>query len=699
MVLYNDDGSMHLLRGQRTRHDDDHANYYYDNNDDEFEVLYVDNNMTKPDTDEMANDGLDGRDDTDADDRNDTIDQSNSYGSRKLVPFRTSRILDRLRKRLRSKKRGTKMIWRKHKKHHPPEETTHSVVADLERKSSYDERNILDVMESRDGPPGDKRQTESDINYGSPYGGGGTRNPNDHVPYYYEDEDEDDNDSFFQDTFSSVSSQLTNTSNTHRRHGSKLHRIVQWRKRMGRSIRKLMRKQEAAFEGHDFGLYVTPDDPNFQISRSYAMRVLAVPSFGTTPSMSREEDAKSTDARYNTSDDFPLDPFEVDWSMQHSNNGSKGDYGEKRYLGTHDSGLTAATTQSSSFLSWPDHEDASPEHPSSRDKYDQEGPLSPGGKSVKSQKSVFVSIEEECAQLVFDDESPSPASERRQYLPIDLESVVSEMHSLDESEDGQNEGPQHGLGASSHHPSCPPSILYSMSSDTEYTEPGGPLGIQCNHPHWETSQESLPKEERVWSEARDEPMLDDGDVTDPPSPIKVSTSQAQWAMLGPSDSTDSEVTMTDVLLAGSGAGGRGYTGCFADLSLPRNPWGKLKREDDDDDDDAQHPYDEVDYATHKPRIVKPTMQSDEALNLKVNRFVRSTMGYAEPNSTSMGASRHTHTARTSQRTTGQAGESHMGRDAGTGEHQTEEVHRKRPRCNCVKCAATSIYQDLLDVTI
>ena len=463
---------------------------------------------------------------------------------------------------------------------------------------------------------------------------------------------EDGGGSFFEETFSTVSSQLTTTSNPN---GQK-RRIRQWKQRMGRSIRRLLGRDSVRITSDDDddddanGLFVlVSDEAVYPFPKNYnnnnnktSFRDLAVPSFNA--SQEDSEAAVSTDALCHAGDEFPLQP----WTTRDT------------------SGLTAATTKS--FLS--DQQDFSP-----------------------SKSSLFVSFDEDCAQLVFeaddqydgdadnednggeededaaDDDDNDDREQQHNYLPDDLHSVVSGMHSLvDTDDDAPRSISGRPLGARFAHPACTDSLLMPCpSTDTEFTEPGGPLGIQCGHPHWYSHQEQQSAVDALWSQVS-VPALD-GEVTDPPSPIKVPTRYAQWGGLAPSDSSDSDITISEALHPQAPTSR--YSPCVNDdeneseAACPPNPWGKLKKPE-------EHPYDEVEYGMRR------RSNAGDTLNNKIDRFVRETLGYSQ-----------------------QQQQQQKHREAAKENYPPESRDvvatqlAARRKCNCIKCAAKSIYQDLM----
>jgi hypothetical protein len=443
-------------------------------------------------------------------------------------------------------------------------------------------------------------------------------------------EEEDD----LIDTLSIASSVLSTESNQK----SQRRLVKHWKSCMSSSVRKLLRKEiwdkmkGKPTRYKDFGFYVYPDESMFNSSRERKRSAfnLLLPTLETPPA---SQDEASNAGNYNGEDDFPL------------------------------KSLDAIAIEEASLQMDTITEDQEPQRLS----------LQPR----KSNHNLFVSFDEDMAQLIFD----VPSSDTENFQAVDVESVVSDIDPLSDEEDEFTVTfPAYKVGAAYSHPGLP-TIAQSASNETEETP--RPLGISCGHPY----AYSHKVDEDVWSNVN-APLMD-GEVTDPPSPIPVNKSCENYWTLGQAYSNESDLTMTDVLLNRHECFPTDFASALPELPLPRNLM-------------ENYPFDEhPDRSSHENRMRRST---EQAVSTGVERYMQRTaipVPYDEfadrervarrrpKQAKSKGIEPFLHrgpllafrTDRDEERHAPSTGRSH--------------IHRATVNCGCVKCTAKSIYQDLL----
>jgi cell pole-organizing protein PopZ len=454
--------------------------------------------------------------------------------------------------------------------------------------SSYDERSIL---EDREGP-------------------------------VYEGRD-------LNDTASTVSSLLSTATNQKRQQRM----ISQWRNRMKSSIRKIVRKEiEDEIKGnpskyHDFSLYVYPEDSVFSVSRNRKKSAfdLVVPSLETPP---ESRDEASNLCQYPSDDDFPIE--------------------QTRAKQTDESTLQEASRKGESPVDEAMKQVFQGALSQRKNKMDVSEPEFQRPMLKPSKSNLFVSFDEDMAQLIFD--VPSSETETEDFQAVEVHSVASDIENL--SDDDENFAvtyPTYKVGAEFGHPGVPKKC---PSSETE-TSPKR-LGISCGHQTWYGRRQNRDEQLEVWSKV-DAPMMD-GEITDPPSPTPIKTSREDYWCLGVATSTESDITMTDVLV--------NKHGCFpTDFpSLPDMPLIRTLLD--------KYPYDEdsggqqKDYGARK----RPDPPAQRQSSTSMASFFQRTAW-----------------------------------DAFSDDHEQDEqanfknrLRQEKVKCGCVKCTAKSIYQDLLN---
>jgi hypothetical protein len=438
------------------------------------------------------------------------------------------------------------------------------------------------------------------------------------------------------DTISTVSSLLTSSTTARRKRTL----LAQWKTRMNKSIRKLLRTENK--EPVDPGLYVYAPEDLYAISRQRyesAFIDLQVPSLHDANGILGEVPARGG---YSTeSADFPLE---------------SGDSILLEQIEVDRQGLVRSLSISSGM--------------------------------VPQDSFVSVAFDHDCAQLVFmpttsfvndDDEDSEDDEFDLEAYHTDAQSKVSEddnetynyetflgpseTQSADEWDDDDetefSDTERKPLGAAFSHPS---SRLYQVQSEESEDQP---LGIAC--PPWSTqlltTQNDRDAEEEVWSQIEDPPIADDGEITEPPSPTVVER-KSHWCGLGQSLGWSGSDDESDITMSA-------FT-CNDIPRLPKFPTWKCPGED--------HPFDEVDddsdsegdgeECAPKSSFRKPVCST--TLSQKFENLVLSTLGHKEVNL-----------------------DEYAKNDYGSRYSASNVRQRIAPRCHCVKCAAKSIYEDLI----
>lgn len=434
---------------------------------------------------------------------------------------------------------------------------------------------------------------------------------------------------------------------------------------MSSSIRKVMRREvEDEMKGkparyRDFGLYVNPKESMFQISKEPKRSAfsLLLPTLETPPA---SQDEASQSGQYNNEDDFPLkslDAIAVEEAKLQKEISEKGQAAQRPFL-----------------------------------------------QPKESNQGIFVSFDDDMAQLIFD--VPS-ADDVEDFRAVDVQSVVSDDDSLfDEEDEFRVTFPSYMVGAEFSHPGLP-SIAPSSSVETEGS--ARPLGISCGHPN--ANRHHVDAE--VWSNM-DTPLMD-GEVTDPPSPIPVNKSREDYWTLGQVYSNESDLTMTDVLLNKHGCFPTEFASALPEIPLPRNP---------------QYPFDEDPDQNARDNLLRRKTK-ERAVSTGIERYLARTtvkvpeqdswrtgnQDYMEREVTEAPYDENTNRGNQVHRRPEQARTTSMqhflqkgamtafaiGQDQERHDRDQERydgsfrdhVRRGKMKCGCVKCAAKSIYQDLL----
>ena len=397
------------------------------------------------------------------------------------------------------------------------------------------------------------------------------------------------------ETFTTVSSALSTTSNQK----SQRRLITDWKNCMRSSVRKLLGKEkEDEMKGRppkyqEFGLHLYPEDSIFNISkdRKRSAFELLVPTLDT-PAVSRDE--VSNAGQYSNDDNFPL---------------------KSLYEIAVEEAMHQIEVQAKDL---------------------QRPTLQP------TKSSLFVSFGDDMAQLIFN----APSSDTKDFQAVELQSVKSDIETLSDNEDPFTVTFPANAGAEYSRPGVP-TVVQCSSSETEGSP--RPLGITYSHPNWRAYQQRKEQHE-VWN--RMEAPLMDGEITDPPSPTRIKTSQNDYWGLGQVSSTESDLTMTDVLLNKHGCFPTDFS-ALPEIPLPRYLLEKYPFDEESDRDD------EPDYGIARRR-------PEQAVSISIEHLL--TRGALAAFATERDQEQHT-----------------RGR-----------VHGERVKCGCVKCTAKSIYQDLLD---
>eukprot|EP00545_Synedropsis_sp_CCMP1620_P013636 CAMPEP_0119030422 /NCGR_PEP_ID=MMETSP1176-20130426/41020_1 /TAXON_ID=265551 /ORGANISM="Synedropsis recta cf, Strain CCMP1620" /LENGTH=593 /DNA_ID=CAMNT_0006986793 /DNA_START=136 /DNA_END=1917 /DNA_ORIENTATION=+ len=479
-----------------------------------------------------------------------------------------------------------------------------------------------------------------------------------------------DGDDELLDTLSTVSSVFSTESNQK----SQRRLIDHWKSCMSFSVRKRLRKDiEDEMKGkparyHDFGLYIFPEDSKFRISKDRKRSAfdLLLPTLETPPA---SQDEASNAGQYNNEDDFPLKSLDA--------------------IAVEEATLQKEITAKRSEP--------------------QRSFLQP----KKSNHNLFVSFDEDMAQLIFD----VPSSDTEDFQAVDVQSVVSDIDGLSDEEGDPFivTFPSYMAGAATYRNLGLPTIAPSASGETEGS--ARPLGITCGHPY--AHRQNVDTE--VWSNV--EAPLMDGEVTDPPSPIPVNKSREDYWTLGQVYSNESDLTMTDVLL--------NKHGCFPTdfpSALPEMPAMNLFAQnypfDEEPEGDERENFIRrrpeaavstgIEHYLHRGTVPEPAVSTgterylhrgtvpEPAVETGIERYWhRGTVPYDED--------RDERESRVRRRPD-QAASNNMAHFLQRGalaafaadrdeEHHgssiRDHVRREKVKCGCVKCTAKSIYQDLL----
>ena len=451
------------------------------------------------------------------------------------------------------------------------------------------------------------------------------------------------------DTISMASSlQMSSSINTTPKRKRTL--LVQWKARMKKSVLRLLRTEHK--EPVDPGLYVdAAEEDLYAVSRKRfqaAFNDLQVPTLqnGEVPARGGESE-ESTDFPLASGDSVLLEQIEVD---RH--------------------GLVRSLSVSSGMM---------------------------------PQKSfVSVAFDHECAQLVFmpttsfvnddDEDSEDDEFDLEAYL-TDAQSKMSEddnetynyetflgpfeTQSTDEWDDDDeieySDTERKPLGAAFSHPS---SRLYQVQSEESEDQP---LGIAC--PPWsaellstQNDRHGKEDEEDVWSQIKDHHIEGDGEITAPPSPTVVERS-SHWCGLGQglgwtgsgdeSDITMSTFTCSDIPR---------FT-CNDIPRLPKFPTWKWPGEDhpfDEVDEDDQDSEDDEESASTIFSSLRKQPVCSTTLAQKFESLVLSTLGHREVNL-----------------------DEYAKNEYGSRYSASNVRQRMGRKCQCFKCAAKSIYEDLI----
>mmetsp|Transcript_15077 Transcript_15077/g.22994 ORF Transcript_15077/g.22994 Transcript_15077/m.22994 type:complete len:531 (+) Transcript_15077:150-1742(+) len=425
--------------------------------------------------------------------------------------------------------------------------------------SSYDERNILDILND--------------------------------IPF-----DEDPH----NETLSTVSSILSSASNQK----SQRRLLAHWRHCMSSSIRKIIKREiEDEMKGNppkyrDLGLYIYPDDTIYSPKPEKNHSLLFLPTLETPPG-SRDEESNA--GHCSNGDDFPL--------------------------------KSKDQVVAEELFEDPDYDHALL-HP--------------------SRSNLFVSFDDEVAQLIFQ----AASSDTEEFQPVQVDSVGSDIDASDMEEDSDRDEPFLAYFHAKRDRFDRPDdaiIRKCHSSETEQSKGSiRPLGVASSHPNWHgiQRQERLEEEQRrVWS-AVEAPLLD-GEVTDPPSPTRIETSRDEFWCLGQTSSSESDLTMTDILLNRHGAFPSDY------LALPNKPRVKSLLE--------KYPFDE-EFKDERVRACHFRRRPDQEVSASLATLL-------ERGSVAAFAA-------SSQGTQQQ-------------ESSQKWIHNERESCSCLKCSSKSIYEDLL----
>lgn len=393
------------------------------------------------------------------------------------------------------------------------------------------------------------------------------------------------------ETLSTVSSILSSTSNQK----SQRRLLAQWRKCMSSSIRKIIRKEiEDEIKGNppkyrDLGLCVYQEDTIYSPKPTQNHSLLFLPTLETPPG---SQDEASNAGQYSNGDEFPLK--------------SKDEVvAEETYKDT-------------------DHD--------------------PTMLHI-NRSNLFVSFDDEVAQLIFQ----AASSDTDEYQPVEVDSVKSDIDELSDRNESllvyfhqKRDQLDHAGDAG---------LRNCCSSESEQGSPR-PLGVTSGHPNWHgyQHQQRLEKEQReVWSIA-EAPILD-GEVTDPPSPTRIETSQEEFWCLGQVSSSESDLTMTEVLLNRHGT----FPSDF--LALPKKPRVKSLLE--------KYPFDEY---PRNERVQKGHLRRrpDQAVSTSLATLL--------------------------QRGSAAAFSANCKKEQ-CQENGKEWRHTEKKKCRCVKCSSRSIYEE------
>eukprot|EP00547_Thalassionema_nitzschioides_P001531 CAMPEP_0194207994 /NCGR_PEP_ID=MMETSP0156-20130528/6582_1 /TAXON_ID=33649 /ORGANISM="Thalassionema nitzschioides, Strain L26-B" /LENGTH=455 /DNA_ID=CAMNT_0038934879 /DNA_START=151 /DNA_END=1519 /DNA_ORIENTATION=+ len=307
------------------------------------------------------------------------------------------------------------------------------------------------------------------------------------------------------ETLSTVSSILSSASNqkTQRR------LLAQWRQCMSSSIRKIIRREiEDEMKGNppkyrDLGLYVSPVDTIYSPKPEPNHSLLFMPTLETPPG-----------------------------SQDEASNAGQCSNGEEFELKSKDEVAAEEVYEDVDY-------DPTILHP--------------------KRSSLFVSFDEDIAQLIFQ----AASSDTEEYQPVEVDSVRSDIEELSDRDESllvyfHKKQDQLDRPGDAYLRNC-------SSSETEQSS-SKPLGATSGRPNWHgyQRQQRIEEEQReVWSNVG-APILD-GDVTDPPSPTRIQTSREEFWCLGQNSSSESDLTMTEVLLNRHGV----FPSDF--LALPKKP--------------------------------------------------------------------------------------------------------------------------------
>lgn len=467
---------------------------------------------------------------------------------------------------------------------------------------------------------------------------------------------------------------------------------------MSSSVRRIMRKDsDDELKGQssrykDFGLFIDPPESNFYISkdRRRSAFALLVPSL-ETPAQSRDE---SNAADYNPGDDFPLKSQDE--------------------IAILEAELQNTAPSESQRQTKPEIV----QHKVKLEKNFQPPSLRP--KKSKSSSSLFVSFDEDMAQLIFD--APSSETETEAFQTVDVHSVESDIKSLsDEDDDSEHftiTYPAYNVGAAFSHPGVPQPSTISMATSTETELTTRPLGISCGHPNYYSNHREE-EQSQVWSQVESANM--EGYVTDPPSPVPVRTTRDDYWCLGQANSNESDLTMTDVLLNKHGYFPTDFASALPDL-LGSNvlgdcyPYDELEGQQGHDDygvrrqKEGYAPYDEVE---RKSAFSTVQRRPEQAASTTMEQYLHRGALAAFGTDRQEQQYSKSETAATQRRpdppTTTMAEYLQRGALAAFSTEREEEQHsrdehrlsfrerakRDKVTCRCVKCTAASIYQDLL----
>jgi hypothetical protein len=483
------------------------------------------------------------------------FDSEASRDSHENSSSRRSHVLQKFRKNVAHRVRS---IAAKNKTRHDwsvqgnKENISPSALAMKAYRSPYDEGSIL---EKRDGPPLNEQE--------------------------------------LCDTFSTVSSDLSSSSNQQRRHRL----VTHWKSCMKQSVRKLLRKElEDDMKGNppkyqEFGLHLYPWDTIFDASRDRKRSAfnLLVPTLNTPRG---SYDAASDAGQCDNTNDFSLksgDEIAFEEAMRRREDEGEG-------------------------LQFP--------------------------QLLPRTSNLFVSFDNDMAQVIFH----TASSETDEFQAVEVHSVGSDIEVISQDSDH-----------------CDANVKPTSNS----FEPGKP--DQYSHrgykgtPHPSKGTHGLPapfsnRQNRTFDEEKafhwiDAPFLDTA-VTDPRSSVLIETSRVDPCGVGQVDSKESDATSTDEILKARGQ----YSPALPEIPLPKYLVDDYPYDEDSNRDDAPH------YSDRKRLEPRGRSGVKDILN---------------------------HGAAAAFVPVGQE-------DSLRTWYRSNASADKKTKCGCIKCAAKSIYEDLLN---